>query len=1054
MIADYFIKRPVFAIVLSILITLAGYVAMKALPIEQYPQIVPPQVEVAATYPGASAEVIANTVAAPLEQEINGVDNMLYIESTSAGSGRTSITVTFKIGTNPDQAAIDVNNRVQAALAKLPAEVRQYGVTVQKRSSAFLQVIAMYSPDESIDSVVISNYALVNVIDEIRRIPGVGAVSNFVAQDYAMRVWLRPDRLAQLNLTPSDVSSAISEQNAQFSAGKVGAEPMETPAEFTYTISTQGRLETVEEFENIILRSDVDGSVLRLKDVARIELGAQNYDTSATINGKPNVPIGIFLAPGANQLDTGKAVEETMKRLSAKFPKGLTYSIPYDTTRFVSRSISEVIYTFFEAMILVFAVVYLFLQNWRATLIPCLAVPVSIVGTFAGMYVLGFSINSLTLFGMVLAIGIVVDDAIVVLENVERIMRDTGKSVLESTQQAMREVSGPVVAIVLVLCAVFVPVAFLGGIAGEMYKQFAITIAVSVTISGIVALTLTPALCIALLKPIHNEPNRFFRWFNEKFDSITKHYTNGVRFFIKRTLVGGLLFAGMIIITIGLFRLVPSSLAPDEDQGFVLGMGMLPDGASLQRAEVVGKQIEGIANTFSSKQDVFVINGFDLFNGANKTNSTTFFMPLKDWDERTTAQNSAQSIVQQFQAQGMQKVNDGFVIAANPPPISGMSNTGGFDAYIQSRNGASPAELAAKARELVVLAHGRKELAGVNSSYSNSVPQIDVRLNREKARSLGIPVNSVFATMQATFGSLYVNDFNYLGRSFRVQLQSESEFRDDVSRLNSIFVRSTAGQMIPLSALLTVKQTTGPEIQTRFNAFSAAKISGGPAPGYSSGEAIQAMDEIAAQTLGDDYVLAWSGSAFQERSASGSSSQVFIFALIIVFLILAALYERWTLPLAVLLAIPFALFGAILATWLRRQFNDGLSNDVYFQVALITLIGLAAKNAILIVEFAIMKKDEGMTYTQAAIDAAKLRFRPIVMTSLAFMLGCVPLAISSGAGAASRHSIGTGVIGGMLAATFLATFMIPMFYIMIMEYTDRLVAKVRQKSNKKGDTRA
>lgn len=1047
MIADFFIKRPVFAVVLSILITLAGLVAMRALPIEQYPQIVPPQVTVTATYPGASAEVIASTVAAPLEQEINGVDDMLYMSSTSSGSGVTSINVTFKIGTDADQATINVNNRVQAGLAKMPAEVRQYGVSVKKQSSAFLQVIAMYSPDDSMDQVAISNYALVNVIDELRRVPGVGDVVNFVAKDYSMRVWLKPDRLAQLGLTPSDVSAAIAEQNAQFSAGKVGAEPMDSPTEFTYTISTQGRLENVEQFENIILRSESDGSVLRLKDVARIELGAQSYDASATLNGKATVPLGIFLAPGANQLETGKAVEETMKRLALKFPKGLSQTIPYDTTRFVSQSIREVVNTFFEAMVLVFAVVYLFLQNWRATLIPCLAVPVSILGTFAGMYLLGFSINSLTLFGMVLAIGIVVDDAIVVLENVERIIAETGQSVFDSTSQAMREVSGPLVAIVLVLCAVFVPVAFLGGIAGEMYKQFAITIAVSVSISGIVALTLTPALCIALLKPTHSEPNRFFKWFNGFFDRMTNGYSNGVQFFIKRSVVGGALFALMLVATLGLFKVVPSSLAPNEDQGYILGVGMLPDGASLQRTKVVGKQIEEIANGFSAKQDVFVINGFDLFNGANKSNSTTFFMPLTDWSKRPAPQDGAQAIVGQFMGQAMQKVNDGFVVVANPPPISGMSNTGGFEGFIQSRSGGSSADLAAKANEVVALARARKELepTSVRNSYSTDVPQIDVQLNREKARSLGVPVSSVFATMQATFGSLYVNDFNYFGRAFRVQLQSEGAFRDDVSKLNSVFVRSNTGQMIPLSALLTVKQTTGPEIQTRYNAFNAAKISGAPAAGYSSGQAIKAMEEVTAQVLGDGYTLAWTGSAFQEQSAQGSSTLVFVFALIIVFLILAALYELWTLPFAVLLAIPFALFGAILATWLRRFFNTDLANDVYFQVALITLIGLAAKNAILIVEFALMKREEGLSYTESAIQAAKLRFRPIVMTSLAFMLGCVPLAISSGAGAASRHSIGTGVIGGMLAATFLATFMIPMFYIAVMQGTEKFVSKWRGK---------
>lgn len=1031
MFSAFFIRRPIFATVISIVILLAGLAALKALPVEQYPQIVPPSVSVMATYPGASAEVIAETVAAPLEQAINGVDDMLYVQSSSSSNGTLSLNVTFKIGTNPDQAAINVNNRVQSALSQLPEEVRRQGVNVQKRSSSFLQVISLYSPDNRYNTLFMSNYALLNVVDELRRIPGVGEVQNFAAQDYSMRIWLWPDKLAQLRLTPGDVAQAIREQNSQFAAGKIGAEPLRQATEFTYTVTTQGRLTEPEEFENIIVRANPDGSKVRVKDVARVELGALNYNFFGKHNGKPSIPIGIFLAPGANQLDTAKAVEATMQRLAAKFPQGMSFGIPYDTTRFVEVSIREVIHTLVEAMVLVFLVVYLFLQNWRATLIPCLAVPVSIVGTFAGMYLLGFSINTLTLFGMVLAIGIVVDDAIVVLENVERIMMQEGRPPMEATLQAMREVSGPVVAIVLVLCSVFVPVAFLGGIAGQMYKQFAITIAMSVTISGLVALTLTPALCALLLKPEHQHTHHLFDKFNAFFDRATMRYTSGVRFLIKRVAVGLLLFVGLVVATVGLFRIIPSSLAPEEDQGYVLSATFLPDGAAITRTATAMNQLDAMLIKNPAVKDVMSFAGFDILSGSNKSNAGVTFVTLKPWDERTTQETQAQSIVQQIFGMGMQ-VKDAFVLAFNPPPISGMSNTGGFEGYVQSRAGGSPQALGEITQKLVAAASKRPELTGLQTTFSANVPQLFVKLDREKAKALGVPINSVFDTMQSTFGSLYVNDFNKFGRIFKVQLQSEAEFRTKVEDLRSVYVRSQSGQMIPLTALVNIEQSTGPETLERFNVFAAAKIVGGPAPGYSSGEALTAMEQVAAEVLGEDYTLAWTGSAFQEKSTGGSSAIVFVFGIIMVFLILAAQYERWTLPVAVLMAVPFAVFGALAANWLR-----GLANDVYFQVALVTLIGLAAKNAILIVEFAVLKMEEGLSFADAAIEAAKLRFRPIIMTSLAFILGCVPLAISSGAGSASRHSIGTGVIGGMLAATFIATFFIPLFFMLIMKLTHR-----------------
>ena len=953
------------------------------------------------------------------------------MQSSSSSNGQLALNVSFKIGTDPDQATINVNNRVQSALTQLPQEVRRQGVTVTKQSTAMLQIISLYSPDRRFDTLYTSNYATLNIVDELKRIPGVGNVVNFASQDYSMRVWLKPDQLAKLKLTPSDVSAAINQQNAQYAAGKVGAEPMPKATEFTYTVTTQGRLTDVKEFENIIIRSNPDGSNLRLKDVARVELGALNYDFMGTYNGVPTVPIGIYLSPGANQLAVADQVKATMAKLGESFPTGLSYSIPYDTTDFVKVSIDEVYKTFLEAMVLVFAVVYLFLQNWRATLIPCLAVPVSIIGTFAGMYALGFSINTLTLFGMVLAIGLVVDDAIVVLENVERIMSEEKLPPREASIKAMEEVAGPVVAIVLVLVSVFLPVAFLGGIAGQMYKQFAITIAVSVTISGIVALTLTPALCALLLKEGHQKPAGFFVKFNEFFDKVTHRYTEGVRFLLKRVLLAFVVFGAMLAITAGLFRMVPGSLAPEEDQGYVIGAAILPDGASLSRTAEAMDKFGAELQKNPAVSVVMNFAGFDILSGGNKTNAGVSFVTLKPWSERKGEDQSAFAVVKDiFRIGG--GISEGVVLGFNPPPISGMSSTGGFEAFIQNRSGASPEEIGVQVKKLVAAASKRPELAGISTTFSADVPQINVKLDREKTVAYGVQINQVFDTMQSTFGSLYVNDFNKFGRIYKVQLQSEADFRSKIDDLRNVFVRSASGNMIPITSLVTVEMTTGPQTLERFNAFPAAKVVGGPAPGYSSGESLKAMQDVAKEVLPSDYTLAWSGSAYQEQSTSGSSFMVFGFGMIMVFLILAAQYERWTLPLAVLTAVPFALFGAIMATWLR-----GLQNDIYFQVALVALIGLAAKNAILIVEFAVMKYEEGMNLFDASLEAAKLRFRPIVMTSLAFILGVVPLAISTGAGSASRHAIGTGVIGGMLAATFIAVFFIPLFFMLIMKVSNR-----------------
>ncbi|MDO2951055.1 efflux RND transporter permease subunit [Aeromonas simiae] len=1032
MFSKFFIERPIFASVISIIIVLGGFAAMRSLPIEQYPQITPPVVSVTAFYPGATPEVISQTVAAPLEQQINGVERMLYMQSGSASNGQMNLNVYFEIGTDPDQATINVNNRVSAAMAQLPEEVKMQGVTVKKKSTAILQVVTLQSPGGSFDTTYLSNYALLNIIDELKRIPGIGDTNLFGGTDYAMRVWLRPDRLAQLQLTPSDVIGAIREQNTQFAAGKIGAQPTSAPVDFTYTVQTKGRLEEVKEFENIIVRAMHDGAKIRVRDVARVELGGKDYDVIARANGKPAIGIATYLQPGANAVAVAEAVHATMERLKERFPQDIEYQIPYDTTEFVKISIEEVVHTLFEAIVLVFIVVYLFLQNLRATLIPCIAVPVSLIGTFAGMLMLGFSINLLTLFGMVLAIGIVVDDAIVVLENVERIMSEKKCSPKEAAILAMQEVSGPVVAIVLVLCAVFLPVAFMGGMTGVMYKQFAITVAVSVAISGLVALTLSPALCAVLLKEGHQQPARFFVWFNHLFDRLTRRYVRGVAFLNRRVAVAFAIIAVIVLSIYGLLLKVPGELVPNEDQGYLISAVMLPDAAALTRTQAVADQFDKMVMANPNVQDVITFSGFDILSSAVISNSGLTFITLKDWKQRQQQGADSFSLAKTLQGYSLMGLADGFVASFNPPPIQGMSTTGGLEGYLQNRGNGDAHAFAGEVQRLLDATKQRPELASVTSTYRANVPQVYLDLDREKAKALGLPISAVFDTMQATFGQVYVNDFNQFGRTYRVQLQSEADYRARKSDIRNIYVRSNSGEMIPLSSLVTVRDASGPELVERFNIFPAAKIMAQPAAGYSSGQAIAALEAIAAETLGNDAKLEWTGAAYQEKAAAGSAGTAFGFGIVMIFLILAAQYERWTLPFAVITAVPFALFGALLATW-----AVGLSNNVYFQIGLVTLVGLAAKNAILIVEFAVMKHEEGMSLIESALEAARLRFRPIVMTSLAFILGCVPLVTSSGAGAASRHALGWPVIGGMLAATFIAIFFIPLFFRLIMRGSEQ-----------------
>ncbi len=1031
MFSRFFIDRPIFATVLSLFIVIAGLAAMRGLPIAQYPEIAPPVVTVAANYPGASAEVLEKTVAAPLETQIIGVEGMLYMSSTSSSAGRVEIQVTFEIGSDIDQAVINVNNRVKQAEPRLPLEVRRQGVSVEKGSSAFLQVLAFTSPDGRFDDLYISNYITLNVLDVLKRVPGTTNVQIFGAKDYAMRVWLQPDRMARLQVTTDDIVAAISEQNAQYAVGGIGQPPASDGQAMSLTVNTQGRLAEVSEFENIVVRAGADGAMLRLKEVARVELGSRDYNFQGRVNGKSATLMGIFLKPGANALDVAEDVRTTMEDLASRFPDGLAYSVPYDTTDFVDVSIREVVKTLAEAMVLVFLVVFLFLQNWRATLIPTLAVPVSLIGTFAGLLLLGYSINTLTLFGMVLAIGIVVDDAIVVLENVERIMHEEGLEPRLAAIQAMREVTGPVIAIVLVLCAVFVPIAFLGGLTGELYRQFAVTIAIAVAISGIVALTLTPSLCVLILRHEHKSSNGFFRAFNAGFSRVTQRYTAGVAWLIRRGMLALLLFAGMVAITAQLWQTTPGSLVPDEDQGYYITAVFLPDGASLERTDAIVRQVDEILRSNPDIEYTVAFTGFDFLGGSFKTNAATFFVTLRHWDERKST--AAQLVGETWMKTG--GIQEALVLSFAPPAIFGLGNAGGFEFYLQNRGDADARRMAEVSQQFLGKLGQDPSFGMAQTLWRANVPQLFADVDREKAKALGVPIDRLYATLSANLGSYYVNDFNKFGRSWQVLLSADKRYRNEPTDIGDVHVRAASGEMVPMSALARIEPSTGPETLERFNNLPAVKILGSGAPGVSTGQAIDRIEAIAAETLPADFSLDWSGAAYQERRSSGTEGIALGLGALMVFLILAAQYERWSLPLAVMLALPFGTFGALAAVWLR-----GLTNDVYFQIGLVTLLGLAAKNAILIVEYAIYKHGDGMSAASAAIEAARLRFRPILMTSLAFILGVLPLAISSGSGAGARHAVGTGVMGGMLAATFLAVFFVPLFYRVI---ADRKLAEKR-----------
>ena len=1028
MFSKFFIYRPIFASVVSIIIIFAGIMSINNLPVKEYPAITPPQINVNVFYPGADADTLNKTVASPLEQAINGVENMTYMTTTASPNGALSVSVIFEVGTDVAQAKVDVNNRVQLAVAKLPEEVKRQGISVEERSPDMLKVLAFSSKDNIHDTVYISNYVTLNVVDDLKRIKGIGQVTVFGAKDYAIRVWIDPEKLAAFNLTASDITSVIRSQNNQYAAGSIGDQPNAEPTTYTYNVSTDGRLKNVDDFKELIIRSNEDGSTLKLKDLARIELGADEYGIAAKYSTDPMIPVGIFLSAGANALDVSKEITDTMERLSKKFPEDIYYRTPYDATKFVEKSIEEVVKTLLEAIVFVVILIYLFLGNFRATVIPVLAIPVAVIGTFAGLYAFGYSINLLTLFGMILAIGLVVDDAIIVIENVERNIHTRKIGVKDATIEAMKELTTPLIAIILVLAAVFVPAALSGGFSGVMYQQFSVTIIIAVVISGIVALTLTPALCALFLQEHEPKPYWIIRKFNQFFDVQTKVFIFATKKTIKLWYFSLLLFGGLIYMTYTAIENTSTGLVPNEDKGTLMVLSFMMPGTSLGEATAITNDIEKQLLANPNIIGTGNITGLDITTFSVKGDSALMFAKLKPWEERRDPSQSASAIAGQLMGQFMMSSKEAFVIPVNPPPIRGMSTTGGFEMWIQDRTGGDIQTLNDLVNQVVAKANEDPRLQGVRTTLAARTPKYELRVDKEKAKALGVSIASIFEAIQGTFGKGYINDFNMFGRTYKVDIQSDAKYRATKDNMKMVYVRSQAGALIPASELVTLKRVVGANVVQRFNMFTAAKVTGNPSMGYASGDATKAIEEISKSILPEGYTIAWSGTTYQEKKLEKEGNYTTLYAALFVFLILAALYESWTIPLAVIVSIPFAIFGAALAVYLRD-----LQVDVYFQVGLITLVGLSAKNAILIVEFAMVKIEQGKDLLDATIEAAELRFRPIVMTSLAFIAGTLPLVFSSGAGSASRHIIGTTVVGGMLAAMLIGVVFIPLFFFIVMK---------------------